>query len=218
MKSIIFFDINGTIIARDSRTDLPFGNAINQLLETTDAMAGVDTSARSDHDVFMEVLENHGIAYTEKLWHDFLLGYQVQLEAFKTTDVWRENDEAIRFIKYLSEKGYLLSLITGELSIGAQYKLEKLGVWQYFESGGFGEDGLKRFDIAEAALQKAQQLYGEGFDRMFVIGDTMLDIATARHIGAEIIAITTGSHSRDQLAEKKPDYLIDGFKEIWEKF
>lgn len=216
MKYLIFFDINGTIIQRDERTDLPFEYAVKALLDLDDPMKNIDTSARSDKDVFLEILEKHHLSFTEKLWDNFLTCYQTQLEQFKTTDVWRENVDAVPFIQKLASSRHELALITGELSIGAKYKLEKLGVWQHFITGGFGEDGLKRFDIAKSALNKANNLVD--YDRIIVIGDTTLDIQTARHIDAEIISITTGSHERELLMTLNPDYIIDEFSEIEHKF
>ncbi len=216
MNYLIFFDINGTIIERDERTDLPFAYAMKNLIDVNEPMKNVDTSARSDKDVFMEVLRNFNVEFTEQLWQEFLKLYQIQLEAFKDSDVWRDNVDAVEFIKWLSETDHHLSLITGELSIGAKYKLEKIGVWKYFETGGFGEDGLKRFDIADQALRKAEELYK--YDKLIVIGDTLLDIQTARHLKAEIISITTGSHSKEKLLTLDPDYIIDRFDEIKDKF
>lgn len=214
MTALIFFDINGTLIKRDSRTDIPYSIAIDKYLKITDGMNGVNTSARSDKDVFLEVIAKHGKEFTEELWSGFLNEYEAQLEEFKCTDVWRENADAIKFVNMLSETDHKLSLITGELSIGARYKLEKLDLWCYFPTGGFGEDGLKRFDIAEIALEKARVLYGDKFDEIFVVGDTILDIQTARHIGAKVISITTGSNTREELSDHSPDYLIDRFEEI----
>lgn len=218
MSSLIFFDINGTIIKRDERTDIPFQNAIDLFLDVKNGMEGVDTSARSDKDVFIEVLHNNGQSFSEEKWLKFLELYERQLENFKGTDVWRENADVKDFIFELSKTDHKLSLITGELSIGARYKLEKIDVWRFFPTGGFGEDGLKRFDIADTALKKAINLYGDTYDNIYVIGDTCLDIRTARHLGAKIISITTGSHSREKLEGENPDYVIDRFEEIKELF
>jgi phosphoglycolate phosphatase-like HAD superfamily hydrolase len=214
MKALIFFDINGTLIKRDSRTDLPYSNAIDEYLNVKDAMKGINTSARSDKDVFLEVLQNNNLRFTETLWNGFLLAYEKQLILYKSTDVWRENADAIEFVTSLASTNHLLTMITGELSIGAQYKLEKLGIWKHFPTGGFGEDGLKRFDIADAALKKAKLIYGTDFDEMYVIGDTLLDIHTARHLGAKIISIATGSNTKGELANLKPDFLIERFEEV----
>jgi len=218
MRNLIFFDINGTIVKRDSRTDLPYNKAIDLFLKTENAMDGVNNSARSAKDVFIEVLAKYNQNFSDDKWSNFLKIYEEQLKKFKTTDVWRENVDAISFIEKLSKTEHKIALITGELSIGAKYKLEKLGVWKYFEIGGFGEDGLRRFDIASAALEKSNELYGSDYDEIIVIGDTILDIKTARHIGAKIFSITTGSNTREELEEENPDHIIDTFKEIEKYF
>lgn len=217
-STLLFFDINGTLIVRDDRTDIPYSNAINTLLQTTNAMEGVDTSARSDKDVFIEVLQRKNKAFSEELWKTFLTLYQKELEGFYNSDVWRANADAVPFIHALYQKGYVLALISGELAIGAEFKLKKIGVWDCFVTGGFGEDGLRRFDIADTALRKIKEVTQTNFVSMYVIGDTILDIQTARHLNAKSIAITTGSHSREKLLTEKPDYCIDSFCEIKDLF
>lgn len=214
MGVLIFFDINGTIIKRDKRTDIPYEKAINLFFHSQNSMDGINTSARSDKDVFIEVLDKHSEVFSKEKWTKFLKIYEKQLEIFKETDVWRSNVDAVNFINKLSETDHKLSLITGELSIGARYKLEKIGIWKHFPTGGFGEDGLRRFEIAETALEKAKHLYSNNFDHIYVIGDTLLDIKTARYLGAKVISITTGSNTRDELKTENPDYIIDSFSEI----
>lgn len=211
MKKIVFFDINGTLIERDSRTDLPFMDAIDDTLGIKDSMVGINSAARSDKDVFMEVLNRSNIAFTDAIWEELLKNYIIKLEAYKDSDIWRENVDAISCVHYLSKKQIPLALITGELSLGAKYKLEKLGIWHYFATGGFGEDGLHRFDIAKSALNKANALYNTAFDEIFVVGDTLLDIDTARHIGAKIISIDTGANTRAELSSMNPDYIISRY-------
>lgn len=212
MDILIIFDINGTIIQRDKRTDIPYAESIDKLLKTRNAMEGIDTSARSDKDVFMEVLEKQNIIFSDKLWQEFMSIYEKYLKEYKDTDIWRENANSTGFIRTLYSEGYPLTLVTGELSIGARYKLEKLGIWDCFPVGGFGEDGLKRFDIAKEALRKAKEYYKKDFNKVLVIGDTILDIKTARYINAGIISITTGSNTRDELSAHEPDLIIDDFQ------
>ena len=211
MNRIVFFDINGTLIERDSRTDLPFMDAIDETLGIKDAMTGINSAARSDKDVFMEVLNRCDIPFTDALWEKLIRNYIIKLEAYKDSNIWRENVDAISCVQFLSKKNIPLALITGELSLGAQYKLEKLGIWHYFSTGGFGEDGLRRFDIAKSALNKANDFFNTTFDEIFVIGDTLLDIDTARHIGAKIISIDTGANTREELESKNPDYIISRY-------
>ena len=44
---------------------------------------------------------------------------------------------------------------------------------------------------------------------LVVIGDTPLDVHCARSIGAKILAVCTGFHSRADLAGEQPDILLD---------
>lgn len=215
-KTLILFDINGTLIKRDERTDIPFSLAIDLLFEKPDLMAGVNTAARSDKDVFIEVSGKVGLAFDETLWRQFLEIYSLQLLAHADTDIWRENADAINYVKALHDKGYALGLITGELESGAMFKLKKLDIWQYFPVGGFGDDGVKRVDIALRGVEKAETHYGKHFDTIVVIGDTLMDIETARHIGGKCICITTGANNRAELAAAEPDELVDWFREIHE--
>lgn len=214
MSIMIFFDVNGTLIARDERTDIPYAEAVDELIGREGAMKGINTSARSDHDVLLEVLRRFGVPYSDYLWKRFLETYEKKLEAYKETDVWRPNADALEYLGFLRQRPVQLGLISGELKIGARYKLEKLGIWNFFSVGGFGEDGLRRFDIAEAALKKAELHFGTRFQRVYIIGDTVQDIRTARHLGAKVVSIATGSNSRAELLLLKPDHLIDRFAEL----
>lgn len=213
MTRLILFDINGTLIERDQRTDQAFNLAVDDYLGLSDGMAGVDNTARSDCDVLLEVLDNHKITYSEQLWQGFLANYEQQLKRCQSNDIWRVNVDVQSFVERVSQTADL-ALITGELTIGARYKLTKIGLWQYFPAGGFGEDGLKRYDIAEAAYKKATMHYQRSYDDVFVIGDTVLDIKTARHIGAKVISIATGGANYAELGAHQPDYLIRTYAEL----
>ena len=46
------------------------------------------------------------------------------------------------------------------------------------------------------------------------MGDSLVDIATARNAGLPVIACSWGFVSREELAAAKPDYLIDTTREI----
>ena len=45
-------------------------------------------------------------------------------------------------------------------------------------------------------------------ERIWVVGDTPLDVRCARSIGARAVAVATGWHSHDELAEHAPDLLL----------
>ena len=49
--------------------------------------------------------------------------------------------------------------------------------------------------------------------RIWVVGDTTHDIRCARAIGAQVLAVTTGVASRDELEQAEPDLLLDDMTE-----
>lgn len=51
-------------------------------------------------------------------------------------------------------------------------------------------------------------------ERVVYVGDSLVDIATARNAGLPVIACSWGFVSREELAAAKPDYLIDTTREI----
>lgn len=51
-------------------------------------------------------------------------------------------------------------------------------------------------------------------EKVVYVGDSLVDIATARNAGLPVIACSWGFVSREELEAAKPDYLIDTAKEI----
>lgn len=105
----------------------------------------------------------------------------------------------------------VLGLLTGNFREGAKVKLGHFGLFDYFSLGGYGDLHLDRDDVAREALAEVRQTLGEDFptDNVWVVGDTPLDIRCARAINARVVAVCTGWHSRDELAEHGPDILCD---------
>lgn len=86
-----------------------------------------------------------------------------------------------------------IGLGTGNVEPGARLKLTPLGIGDRFAFGGYGSDHEDRAElIAIAAARGAAQLgRPRSACRVVVIGDTPKDIAAARAIGAESLAVAT---------------------------
>lgn len=46
------------------------------------------------------------------------------------------------------------------------------------------------------------------------VGDSLVDIATARNAGVDVVAVTWGFQKKDELQAARPDYLVDSTNEI----
>jgi phosphoglycolate phosphatase len=104
-----------------------------------------------------------------------------------------------------------LGLLTGNIRAGARIKLGHFGLFDYFAFGGFGDHHLDRDDVAREALAEVKARFDGTVapERIWVVGDTPLDIRCARAIGARAVAVTTGWHSRAELEPHGPDLLLD---------
>jgi phosphoglycolate phosphatase-like HAD superfamily hydrolase len=106
---------------------------------------------------------------------------------------------------------FAVGLLTGNVRDGARIKLEFFDLFRFFAFGGFGDDHHDRDRVAGEALNAAHNhINGQADDaRVWVIGDTPLDVACGRSIDANVLAVATGLLSREELETATPDVLLD---------
>jgi phosphoglycolate phosphatase-like HAD superfamily hydrolase len=104
-----------------------------------------------------------------------------------------------------------VGLLTGNLRRGARAKLGHFDLHRHFAFGGFGDHHWERDDVAREAWGVVHERFNGSVtpDRVWVIGDTPLDVQCARAIGARVAAVATGWHDREELAASAPDLLLD---------
>jgi phosphoglycolate phosphatase len=104
-------------------------------------------------------------------------------------------------------EGVQLALVTGNFEPVARMKLRAAGIGHWFahEQGGFGSDSEDRSMLPPIARRRAGESAGLGVswprEETLVIGDTPRDIACAHADGVRCVAVTTGPHADDDLAE-----------------
>src|SRR5207244_1852351 len=84
-----------------------------------------------------------------------------------------------------SRQDAALGLLTGNVRAGARVKLGHYGLFEHFAFGGFGDLHFDRDDVAREALAETRTHVGAHVppERIWVIGDTPLDVRCARAIG-----------------------------------
>ena len=99
-----------------------------------------------------------------------------------------------------------LGLGTGNIRKGAEIKLGCVGIFHRFSFGGFGDDSIDRPTLLMAGARRGADKLGLPIEdcRIVVIGDTPRDIAGAKAIGAESIAVATGMHDIAELKQCDP--------------
>jgi phosphoglycolate phosphatase-like HAD superfamily hydrolase len=219
---VCLFDIDGTLIASGGagKSALEAGLAeefgIRRPIET------LQLSGRTDLAIVRDLLAMHGLEDTPEMRRRVIEAYLRHLpDCLK-----RSNGQVLPGIAALLERlsgraDVKLGLLTGNLREGARLKLGHFGLFEHFAFGGYGDHHLDRDDVARAALAEARRvLDGEVCPgRVWVIGDTPLDVRCARAIGAKAVAVLTGWHCREELEGCCPDLLLADLSDpapLWE--
>jgi phosphoglycolate phosphatase-like HAD superfamily hydrolase len=107
---------------------------------------------------------------------------------------------------------YQSALLTGNIEPAAQFKMEFVGLSQFFKlPGSFGDESHDRRDLPGLAFDRIRNQLGLDLQpyQFIVIGDTPNDIDCGKHSGARVVAVATGRlYSADDLLQHKPDALL----------
>jgi phosphoglycolate phosphatase len=204
------FDIDGTLLVTK---DLVHWNALHQaMLEVygVDAtIEGIPYHGKTDLSILRAAVARVGIKDGQ-----FEAGLLKALEVVRREVEKNHRDIAPvvcpgikQLLDSLQSNGKLLGVASGNLESVGWHKIEAAGLRQFFTFGCFSDHHESRADIFRDALQHVRGKLGSGATACF-IGDTPSDVEAARHIGAKVVAVASGTFSLDELSAYSPDLCI----------
>jgi phosphoglycolate phosphatase-like HAD superfamily hydrolase len=212
---ICLFDIDGTLLAS--------GGAGRAALESAfTAVFGIELrehipySGRTDRAIGRDLLNLHDVAYTPENWERLQQEYLARLPDSLNTHDGRVLPGIVSLLETLKTRSDVaIGLLTGNLRAGARVKLGHFRLYEHFAFGGFGDHHFDRDDVAREALAEVHAKIGTHVknERIWVIGDTPLDVKCARAIGAKVAAVATGLHTLEQLIDTSPDLAVGDFSD-----
>lgn len=208
---VCLFDIDGTLLSSGGAGKAAMEAALGSEFGVSELRGRVPFSGRTDRAIGRDLFSLHDIEESPHHWQRFLTAYLGHLPDCLAKHDGRVLPGIARLLVDLGgREDVALGLLTGNVRDGARLKLGHYGLFHHFAFGGFGDHHLDRCDVAREALTAVRShLNGSvDLDRLWVIGDTPLDIACARSIGARVAAVGTGWHSMDELAAEQPDLLL----------
>lgn len=141
------------------------------------------------------VPEGTGVEHTDKVFEDFKIYYKVHC-----TDLTVPYEGIPALIKRLREKGVLTAVVSNKLDFAVQELVER------FFSGLFDmavgdRGGIAKKPAPDSVFAVLDTLHIEKKDAVY-IGDSDVDIATAKNAGLDSIIVEWGFRDRDFLEEK----------------
>lgn len=124
-------------------------------------------------------------------------------------------DGAERFFSRCDREGVLPAILSNKPH---EYTLlicdELLDRWNFGAILG-AHDGLPVKPHPASALALADAMKRDPVD-MFFVGDSVVDVTTAKAAGMRSVAVTWGFQDRACLRASDPDYLVNDFEQLWD--
>ncbi len=214
------FDIDGTLLeCRDAVHYFAFLECLRNISGKELTLEGVPVHGSTDPKILADALQLAGVP--EESWRPLIaaglkgMAQQVgnnraQIKAHVLPGVQPVLEHARR-------RGAVLGVATGNLEAIAWLKLEACGLREFFSFGGFSDDCERRVETFRLASARAKEIAGNDAS-VCVIGDTPADILAARENGLDVIAVSTGIFSYEELLSHEPDLCIRSLEELLREF
>lgn len=211
---LVLWDIDGTLVDTAGHGAGAFADAFEVMFGRAPE-GPVPMAGRTDHEIALSILQQNrvdgGEAHLPGMWRALEAALARKRDAIRAEG--RALPGAAQALEALSgHPGVLQSLLTGNIQANAATKLGAFGLerWLDLEIGGYGSDGGVRSELVAVALGRAQAKHGEPLSPQdaVLVGDTPLDVAAARAVGARVVAVASGHSSEDELRAAGPDALL----------
>lgn len=220
----ILWDLDGTLV--DTGRDL--ATAVNCMLTelgleplTPERVAfHVGRGARN---LVTRALEDRGRAGLSRQEIDAALAVFERHYDAHLLDTSKPFDGLMPLLGRLRERGERMGVVTNKPSGFSRQLLEGLDLARYFDALVGGDTtGTRKPDPAPllAALAQLFPPLGSGtvsrtdIPPVVLVGDTPIDIETARNAGVQVIAVSWGFARRELLADARPDVIADTMSEL----
>jgi phosphoglycolate phosphatase-like HAD superfamily hydrolase len=218
MVRLVLFDIDGTLIHTGGAGEKAFARIFSNIFGVSDGTERLKFAGRTDPSIVREFFLHNAIEPSPQNFEQFFEAYVFMLDHMLHTlpgGVHRGVWTWLHDLRSLPEPP-AIGLLTGNIRLGAEIKLRRFSLWEQFDIGGFADDSDDRNQIAAAAKARGEKALRCKLNgpEVLVIGDTPLDIACARYIGARVLAVGTGMYRPKDLLPLAPDYAVNNLEEL----
>lgn len=208
-KKLLLWDLDGTLMHCGSDGTRALNETFRKLYGVEDAFAKAGIGHAMDAVILDRIMESNGLekAGLEHVKQEYIRTLESILSRNPNKRILPGVQELLEYIDR-SEDSFN-ALLTSNLRIGAETKLKSVGLDQFFQVGGFGDDYGEKWDAAVKGIKEAEDYYGVRFckENIYIIGDSIYDIECAKIIKAVSIGVATGFAEYELLKKKEPDFL-----------
>jgi phosphoglycolate phosphatase len=209
---LILFDIDGTLVDTGGAGARSWAWAFKRLFDREIDIAEHSTAGMTDPAIArMTFAEVMGREPTNDELTRLMDSYQAVLPDYVACSPdYRVLAGVEQLLERLAESGVTLGLTTGGLKAAAHAKLGRGRLNHFFLLGGFGSDSENRVALTRVAIERGEDMLGSALDlsEILVVGDTPLDIAAAKGVGAVSVGVASGRYSVEELSAAEADHVL----------
>ena len=216
--TVLLFDIDGTLLDTGGAGRRAVERAFEALHGRPDACRSFSFDGMTDRVIVRMGLQAIGAPISDEAIDQLLARY---------VDCLEESVRSVPDDRYLVHSGMreaidaahsarmAVGLGTGNIREGARVKLNRVGLFERFTFGGFGDDHELRPELIRKGAERGARQLGVQLSeaRVVVIGDTPKDVSAAQAIGAESIGVATGGYTSQQLRESGATFVFESLAE-----
>src|SRR5580704_13965908 len=218
MVRLVLFDIDGTLVLTGGAGTRAFSETFSHIFGLKHGTERIKFAGRTDVSLVREFFQIHGVPESPENFRQFFDNYVFWLEHIVAESTGGHCHGVAGFIKQLLAlpQPPMLGLLTGNIQLGAEIKLRRFGLWDFFVMGGFADDHEERNHIAVAALQRGRRVLDAHLQpqEVVVIGDTPFDVRCGKFIGAKTLAVATGGSKYAELKPHAADWTVEDLTQI----
>ncbi|MFH0921378.1 MAG: HAD family hydrolase [Fibrobacterota bacterium] len=216
MSRLLLIDIDGTLLTTNRAGLRAYKTAADAVLGSPIKIKKHHFAGKLDKVIFKGFHDEFNVSSLkfEEAWPLFRESYLEGLrKEAENTEGWLVYPGVREFLAR-EEKQSRMALITGNIREGAHVKLSAVGLWDYFRCGAYGDEGETREALAGRALANACACFGQTFSEVWVIGDTVADIACGKAIGAKTLGVRTGFSKKGELEAVGADVVVETLADV----
>jgi phosphoglycolate phosphatase len=210
---ILLFDIDGTLVSTGGAGAAAWKLAFEELHGIPADIGEFTDAGMTDPDVGAITFE--AVLHRKPTPHELALLIQRRLEHLPETVAESKGYKVLpgvpERLRQLSHEGHLLGIITGNGDGAAHIKLARGDLNRWFTFGAYAGAGLERSDIVREAVRRGEGILGQNVPntKIYVIGDTPLDIDAAHAVGCTAIGVATGHYDAAALRDAGADHVLE---------
>ena len=202
----IIFDLDGTLIDSYQAIYLSFQYAYQNM--------GLHPLP------FDEVSKVVGMGLT-RTFHDLLdeerTPEALRLFRKKYEEVFKQNThllpDARKIVEALHKKGIKMAVATNKLGRFSRAIFQHLGMEQFF-AAIVGDEDVPQNKPAPGMLLYAMGKMGTYPEEVIMVGDSLIDIKTAKNAGIRVFAVPSGVTKREVLEQAQPTVILERLSDL----